>query len=746
MMRRGRAEGVSAVVFSVAVCLAGLWWTVEALPKTAGEQPDSAGVLAFLPSLAGAVLGGWGTWAGVRALQAQRTALVIAEGFASLVVRVEGAQYRQLLGSGPAAPDGRIDLAFSASATGVGGSRGTGTLEGVADYYRSLRPGRLIVTGTPSAGRGERGEGDAGTGKTVLVLSLILGLAAERSPTDPVPVRLTAASWPGSNVRDWLRTHLRDVYRLPRREAALLVDSDLVLPVIDGLDEMDPGTAPGYTSRAADLLRSINRFERGGAHCPVVVSCRHAHYQSLVEAEAEPRVVAHISVARVDPSRAHSYLSQRVAGTERGHTRWRPVLSALNSAAVGPACAVPPEHTLLAEMLDTPWRLTLAATVFEERTDDGRYLRDPAHLLDLTRGGHLYQYLLDHYISAAVSAHHQDSGETSRPPTIGPRSRLDADATWRRLAFLARYLNDNHGPVDGAPRLAAGRALSSTDLVIHELWPLGGKHRTRLTERVLAVVASLPLLILLGQSQGDMLGEILVWPLFLCFAVLYRPAWPKPRRIDLGRLRTHVGRRAFVRYCAAGFVFGLLVSLGLTVFWNGPSNLWEDLWTHQDTLVVGVALGLTIGPLLGLARGLMIKHEHVGVVPRQLIRMDLTAAVIFGPVTAIWVVIGPEFGRRIAHDVLFGNEMGAISYESLFFGGLMIGCFLFMLPVAGGSASMRYFALLLHTRRKLPWRLGRFLDTCYDHGILRMSGTAWQFRHRELQAHLAAHPAPPPRA
>ncbi|MFJ9506717.1 hypothetical protein ACIRPZ_23315 [Streptomyces anulatus] len=48
------------------------------------------------------------------------------------------------------------------------------------------------------------------------------------------------------------------------------MDSDLVLPVIDGLDEMDPGTAPGYTSRAADRLRSINRFERGGAHCPFV--------------------------------------------------------------------------------------------------------------------------------------------------------------------------------------------------------------------------------------------------------------------------------------------------------------------------------------------------------------------------------------------------------------------------------------------------------------------------------------------
>ncbi|MFE3383573.1 hypothetical protein [Streptomyces anulatus] len=86
------------------------------------------------------VLGGWGAWAGVRALQDQRTAPVIAEKLAGRVAEAEGEQYQQLLGSGRAAPDGRIDLAFTATATGVSGSRADGTLEGIADYYRSLRP------------------------------------------------------------------------------------------------------------------------------------------------------------------------------------------------------------------------------------------------------------------------------------------------------------------------------------------------------------------------------------------------------------------------------------------------------------------------------------------------------------------------------------------------------------------------------------------------------------------------------
>ncbi|MFI0758050.1 NACHT domain-containing protein [Streptomyces anulatus] len=736
MMSRGRAGAVSAVALSVAVGLAGLWWTVDALPE-AKEGSDPAGVLALLPSLVGVVLGGWGAWAGVRALQGQRTAPVIAEKLAGRVAEAEGEQYQQLLGSGRAAPDGRIDLAFTATATGVSGSRADGTLEGIADYYRSLRPGRMIITGTPSD---RRARGDAGTGKTVLALALILGLAIDRSPQDPVPVRLTAASWPGSDIRDWLRSHLTDVYRLSRREATRLVAANLVLPVIDGLDEMDPGTNPGYRSRAAALLGRINQFGHGGAHCPVVVTCRHAHYQALVEAEAEPRIVAHLVVARVDAARAHGYLSQRVAGTERSRTRWHSVLSALDAVAAGPPGTVLPEHILLAETLDTPWRLTLAATVFQERIADGRYLRDPADLLVLAADGHLYEYLLDHYIGASVAAPHRGADDTSRPSTSIPPG-LDAEVTWRRLAFLARYLNDNSGSGDGSPRCAAGRALSSTDLVLHELWPLGGKHRTRWTERILAGVTPLFLLGILWLLGPQRIGlvQIVIFILFFCFAIFFRPAWPKPRRISLGHLRAPAGRRAFMLGSMVGFAIGSPVFFILAEAEGGQL---------QSSLVIGLSFGFAIGLAIGLARGLVIKHEYVGGTPRYLIRMDLTAAVVFGPVAAVGVMLMYRLvldlvfhfvGDGAAHSDTYVTDFLEVSLGV----GLVIGGFIFSIPVAGGPASLRYFAFILHVYRKLPWRLGRFLDACYELGILRVSGTAWQFRHRELQDHLATRPSPP---
>ncbi|MFF2135913.1 NACHT domain-containing protein [Streptomyces sp. NPDC058193] len=726
---------MAAAAFSVALCLLGLLWTLHALPGAKGDS-DPAGVLALLPSLVSMVLGGWGTWAGFRSLQ--KTAEAIAEDLATSVARTEGAQYRQLLGSGQAAADGRIDLAFTTGSTTVSGSRAEGTLEGISDYYRELRPGRMVITGTPSDGRYGPAGGDAGTGKTVLALALILGLATERSSRDPVPVRLTAASWPGGRIRDWLRTHLTEVHRLSRGNAARVVEADLVLPVIDGLDEMDQSTAPGYTSRAAALLREINRFERAGRHCPVVVTCRLTQYQALVEREVESGSVAHIAVARVDAARAHHYLSQRVAAMERSRARWQPVLSALEGAAAGSPGAVPPEHALLAETLDTPWRLTLATTVFQERDPEGEYLRDPADLLVLADSGRLYEDLLDRYISAAVTAAHRGSDDASHRSGADTPAQLDADTTWRRLAFLARHLDDNSDSGDGSHRRVARRVLSSTDLLLHELWPLGGQHRTRWTERLLAMAALFPVATLaaLALIPSGQTKALLVFLLVLLVAALYRPTWPKPRRIDVGRLRTPAGRRALIVTTTAVFsiVFVIISSMGM--YAGGP---------HRNVFVIAAGAGLATGVPAGLARGLMMKQENVGISPRHTIRMDLTAALVFGPVAGVGASF--LFSLMLVLFATGDTDASFLDYALFLFAttmvGLTAGAIIFILPVGGGAASLRYLAFLLHTRRRLPWRLGHFLDTCYELGILRVSGMAWQFRHRELQNHLAARPTPP---
>jgi len=59
----------------------------------------------------------------------------------------------------------------------------------------------------------------------------------------------------------------------------------------------------------------------------------------------------------------------------------------------------------------------------------------------------------------------------------------------------------------------------------------------------------------------------------------------------------------------------------------------------------------------------------------------------------------------------------------------LIGC------MAMNGPSLRYLLamMILARERQLPFRLSTFLDWCHEAGILRLAGSAVQFRHRELQ-------------
>src|SRR5262249_24102311 len=143
-----------------------------------------------------------------------------------------------------------------------------GTLEEVATYYHALRPGRLVITGAP------------GAGKTVLALHLMLLLLADRAPGGPVPVRLSLSTFdPNRNkLDDWLADHLTRPYRLRPTAAAALVDARLILPVLDGLDEMDASETPGRDSRAAAALEAMNSYLYGTTKGQLVLTCRSTPY------------------------------------------------------------------------------------------------------------------------------------------------------------------------------------------------------------------------------------------------------------------------------------------------------------------------------------------------------------------------------------------------------------------------------------------------------------------------------------
>ncbi|MFE4579418.1 hypothetical protein, partial [Streptomyces chartreusis] len=60
--------------------------------------------------------------------------------------------------------------------------------------------------------------------------------------------------------------------------------------------------------------------------------------------------------------------------------------------------------------------------------------------------------------------------------------------------------------------------------------------------------------------------------------------------------------------------------------------------------------------------------------------------------------------------------------------------------IVGLRSARRYVVFLWCARKVLPFHLTSLLAYAYRAGLLRRSGNAYQFRHRELQQWLTAQP------
>ncbi|GGS29809.1 hypothetical protein Snoj_26360 [Streptomyces nojiriensis] len=687
-------------------------------------------------------------------LQQQSVQQVAAASLARSVLGTEEDAYNQLVGRDIHAV---IDLTFTAEILGqvsalaaedAAGAVPGHTMKEVTAFYRGLRPGRLVITGpAPSAAGASE---DAGTGKTVIALKLIIGLAHARANGEDVkvPVRLSASSWPGGTIREWLTEQLDRVWNLSRSDIRLLLDSYSVLPVIDGVDEMDQDSAHGVVTRAAALMAEVNRYQENAEAGAVVLTCRRPQYDAL-SADAPVRTVALLTLDRVGSTQAHAYLKARVAQTKRGMDPWSLVLSVLASEPGYEGVARPGDLQpgTLHRALDTPWRLALAATVYHPDTG-----RDPDALLAHAKDGTLDHHLLDHYIHAALKVHDRAGG-----PSFAGAAR-----TSRYLGTLADHLRTN---ADTPGPSVTGRVPSSTDIVLHDLWLLAGRDRVRRTERALLwsvvtllVVPAAVVAFSLQQHMPVLQASMLAFapPASLALMIALNSAsdfweeWPQPRRI------------LFARLSAAHIRFLLLPGWVLFGAGSGFCCAWMLHDGVRDRVELALAWGVVAGLLAVLKFAVRTEEEHTLALllgmptdrdepvadPRQPLRDDLAVvllrlfAIMFAVATTLWIVPGVDPAACLAAAAVCGIWL-TLSPKPWDFST--------PLPTARGSydprpwlagrAWLRYCAFLLCVRGRLPWRLGKFLEHCWRCGLLRRAGPGWQFRHRELQEHLTSSPS-----
>ncbi|MEU4171818.1 NACHT domain-containing protein [Streptomyces sp. NPDC026665] len=690
-MKRSRTSQVAVVytVLQVATVALVLW-----LSKHFQVARLSVTLVALAPTVPGAFLALAAYLADRRDAAADTGGKLKA--LAAAVDAAETLQRAQLIGPGAH----RIDVAFhhhTEPANNAVGAAPDGRLTDIVAYYQRLRPARLVITGEP------------GAGKTLLALDLLLGLLVPvPADTEPVPVRFSLASWDtGRPLQKWLAHQVHQQFRdqgITLADAAALVDQHRILPVLDGLDEMDTDATPVGRRRAARALQELNKFQDRKGSAPVILTCRTTQYQELAALDLRMREAARIQLDPVTPDQATAYLTARSTNPDR----WTPVIDALTTAPGG----------TLARSLATPWRLNLAVTAYEDRhPDDQTYFRNPDHLLTLASPSAVRDHLLALYLPAAAHQH------PTRP------NRYSPDQTHRWLAALAAHLGT----------ITPASTASSTDFVLHQLWPMAGARRVRTAETLLvaflALVVSTLLLSTLPLSQVPITfsaRQRLGASAFVLFGLAAirqasRPLVPEPQTFQLQRLRSPIGRHQLARTFAIALAFVLACGLvggvagGLIGGRHGVIPL---------GLAAALGAGLAAGSAFGSAVGFENRLEDAPPTdPRHLVRDDFALGFTVGFVGGLALGLMLAFG-------LGGGPPFAFKFTVGLAAGLALGLYGFT------GAGRRYLVFLFCIRGRLPWRLGTFLNWAYEAGLLRISGVAYQFRHRELQDWLTAHSVP----
>ncbi|MFF2085371.1 NACHT domain-containing protein [Nocardia sp. NPDC058176] len=569
----------------------------------------------------------------------------------------------------------------------------------ISTYFDLLeQPRRLVVLGDPGAGKT--------VAATYLVRSLIQRrselLAVTRRAAEPVPVRVNTAGWDGGQeFSTWLVTRLGVDYQLRAHVAEKMVKSGMILPILDGLDEMDDDTTSGKRARA--LLDRLN--EREWAHRPAVVLCRSTEFDHLAQAGGDNGLHGAATVI-LDPlttNQPADYLTRYQHRINAKHPAWNRITTHLRQHP----------DTPLAVTLRNPWMLGLIATALH------RTPQTTTALLDCTTPGAVRDGLFAAQIPAAIAG--TDDNKQFRDYT--------SDNVEKWLHTLARHLEH---------RRASGH--NGTAIRLDEIWEIAGTTRIRLLHGLaLALLVGLiygltgwfVFELMVGFTGGLayesanrlIVGLIVGLPVGLAFGLTAGLArFPRAARIAW-KVPTRTRWPRGLAFGLAGMFIGVILG-GLTA--GVPAGL-----------PAGLTAGLTVGPIFWLMFGLMFGLETeaddqlaLGTDARHLIRNDLQAALLYG-------AMGLLFGLAAGIAFSLGAKLAVGLAAGLAF-GLMFGLPITLLRVL---VSGRFFlaVLLFKITGVFPGRPAVLLDWARDSGLLRVNATAYQFRHQTYQQWLLHH-------
>jgi hypothetical protein len=782
---------LAAIVFSALIHVDPIVEVITFLPGAPGlymawvtwrDGGDTAGadLGKVADELAGSVLRQWNAEMRARALNDSENLPVAWEPAAPDLV--ESRNYLTLAAlAGPG--DGRRAPTWARRPRKVSGSG-----HGLAAVLQRVPNRRLIVLG------------EKGSGKTVLLIRLALDLLNDRQAGDPVPVILPLASWdPTRELSEWVISRLTLDYpglkiqvKSSTRTCSLaeaLLDKHILL-ILDGLDEIPEEHRGTALSRIGQFLP-----EDAG----IVLSCRTGEYRSALEASrARGQVVklrgaAGISLCPLTVNAIREYLLGDDPGSAEAK-RWGPVFRVLGTDMPVAQALRTPLMAGLALVVYGPSRLGRVSNDdepgepgdlcdlkrFRHRTDvESHLFRAFIHVTYQSRDGGRKErwktedaerwlgFLAHHLQDRNNIAWWELSDESSWlvPAVVGVVCGIAsgvAAGLGRHVGFgigiglgvgafagLAARVPAEHfikGEVRPSKGIAGGLAGAIAGALIGGLaGKLGIGHAVGLSG---GLAVALAIAIGVGSSTsfaGGLAGGLVGG---FCSALLEGVGTGLPAGLVNGagmglcaafavRYVGHLSPPAYrVRWSPLGAACGLAIGIAIALIASRAIG-WH----------IGLIAGATIGVLSAIPCGLLALVQRDSDKPQSL----SPAGALSHDHRTFWMT-APTAGIAAAAVGLFGGGLTSVNavkahadLGSLISNGLGIGLAAGIIVGLGFGfyhAASGFFAITrcwLALRGMLPWRLMSFLaDAHAKHGVLRQSGSVYQFRHLELLRWLAA--------
>ncbi|KOX19813.1 hypothetical protein ADK67_32595 [Saccharothrix sp. NRRL B-16348] len=549
-----------------------------------------------------------------------------------------------------------------------------GGVSDLADSFARLPARQLVVIGEPEAG------------KTSAAILLTLGLLERRERGGAVPVLVSLSTWAPArqNLDAWVVGRIADEHPAFGRRgeygvdvARRLVARGLVVPVLDGLDEVAPAV------REKALLELGVAF---GDTRPVVLTCRAAEYEQLIGIRGTPfGRAAVVELAEVAARSAADYLA---AGHRERDDRWAEVVAHLRAEPDG----------VLASVLSSPLMIYLAKTAFAAQHTD------PGELLRLGTADEVTRSLLRQYLPAL----YPDGTAEEFARWFRTLARLDGAllSWWRLHLALPWWPVLTAASRGGLAGVIFG--LASSTFLTFWTFPNGGPNAPPALPPVFREAVMTGWFGFLGAAIGAGLGVVAsVIAAFRREALVPSPKHIPPR-LSLLPL-----------WSSAGALLGA-VAVTLIQLADRP-----DLPVPPEIVVIGAGLGAVVGIYRGSARPVAVDKVMS---PVASFRGDRTTALVLAATTAV----GTAITAAVAEGVGTGDEPGVAAGTALF--GYFV---VFLVPLSCAwvkfGVARFWFALF----RRLPWRLLAFLEDAERRGVLRRVGASYQFRHQRLRGHFA---------